>query len=59
MHNFDMLHVVTLTLGLRPRQGLARLWAKKKPKSEGKCERMNPHTPKGVSTLGVRVPMDS
>jgi len=30
-----------------------------KPGSEGKCEGMNPHTPKGASTLGVRVPMDS
>jgi len=28
-------------------------------KSEGKCEGMNPHTPKGASTLGVRVPEDS
>jgi hypothetical protein len=40
-------------LGLRPRQGLAKLQAKKKPGSEGKCEGMNPHTPKGASTLGV------
>ncbi len=24
----------------------------------GKCEGMNPHTPKGASTLGVGVPMD-
>jgi len=29
------------------------LWAKKKPESEGKCEGMNLHTPKGASTLGV------
>jgi len=28
------------------------------PKSVGKCEGMNPHTPKGTSTLGVGVPMD-
>jgi hypothetical protein len=27
--------------------------------SEGKCERMNPHTPKGASILGVGVPVDS
>jgi hypothetical protein len=26
---------------------------RKKPGSEGKCEGMNPHTPKGASTLGV------
>jgi hypothetical protein len=32
---------------------LARLWAKRKPESEGKCEGMNPHTPKGASILGV------
>jgi len=28
------------------------------PGSVGKCERMNPHTPKGTSTLGIGVPMD-
>jgi hypothetical protein len=27
--------------------------------SERKCEGMNPHTSKGVSTLGVGVPVDS
>jgi hypothetical protein len=48
--------VATLTWGMRPRQGLARLWAKKKPRSEGKCEGMNPHIPKGASTLGVWSP---
>jgi hypothetical protein len=47
------VNVTTLALGLRPRQGLARLWAKRKPGSEGKCEGMNLHTPKGASTLGV------
>jgi len=29
------------------------------PRSVGKCERMNPHTSKGASTLGIGVPMDS
>jgi len=29
------------------------------PGSVGKCEGINPHTPKGVSTLGIGVPMDS
>jgi len=29
------------------------------PKSVGKCEGMNSHTPKWVPTLGVGVPMDS
>jgi len=32
------------------------LWAKRKPGSEGKCEGMNLHTPKGVSILGVWSP---
>jgi hypothetical protein len=32
---------------------------KKKLGSERKCEVMNPHTPKGASTLGVGVLMDS
>jgi hypothetical protein len=50
---FKIMNVTTLALGLWSRQGLARLWAKRKPRSEGKCEGMNPHTPKGVSTLGV------
>jgi len=30
-----------------------------KPGSEGKCKGMNPHTPKGASTLGVGIPSDS
>jgi hypothetical protein len=48
------MFVATLTWGSWPKQGLARLQAKRKPKSEGKCEGMNPHTPKRTSTLGVR-----
>jgi len=32
---------------------------RKKLGSEGKCEGMNLHTPKGASTLGVGVPVDS
>jgi len=31
----------------------------RKPGSERKCEGMNLHTPKGASTLGVKIPMDS
>jgi hypothetical protein len=30
-----------------------------KLRSEGKCEGMNSHTPKGTSTLGVGVLLDS
>ncbi len=30
-----------------------------KPGNESKCEGMNPHTPKGASTLGVGVLVDS
>jgi hypothetical protein len=48
--------VATLALGSRPRQRLTRLGAKSKPKNERKCEGMNPHTPKGASTLGVWSP---
>jgi len=29
------------------------------PKSVGKCERVNPHTPKATLTLGNEVPVDS
>jgi hypothetical protein len=28
---------------------------KRKPENEGKCEEMNPRTPKGASTLGIGV----
>ncbi len=50
------IFVATLALDSRPRQGLARFQAKSKPRSEGKCEGMNPHTPKRASTLGVWSP---
>jgi len=40
-------------LGSQPRQGLARLQAKKEAENEGKFEGMNLHTPKGASTLRV------
>jgi hypothetical protein len=51
--------VATIALGSRPKQGLARLWAKRKPKNEGKCEGMNFHTPKGVTLQEFEVSMDS
>jgi len=31
----------------------------RKPGSEKKCKIMNPHTPKGASTFGVKIPVDS
>jgi len=46
-------------LGLRPRQGLARLRAKRGSPRVKESVGMNSHTPKGVSTLGVGVSMDS
>jgi hypothetical protein len=66
-----IVHIATLVMGLRPRQGLARVRAKKGNskvtshalKSVGECEGMNPHTPKRAPTtapiLGVGVSMDS
>jgi len=52
--------VTTLTLGSRPRQGLWKVVGQeRKLGSESKCEGMNPHTPKGVSTLGVGILVDS
>jgi hypothetical protein len=49
-----------------PRVGLATkarackvVGQERKPKSERKCEGMNPHTPKGASTLRVEVLVDS
>ncbi len=46
-------NVVTLTLGSRPRQGLAKVWAKSEAREShfmflkvGECERMNLHISK-------------
>jgi len=54
-------------LGLRPRQGLAKVWAERRilgitfhvPKSVEQCEGMNPNIPKWAPTLGIGIPMDS
>jgi hypothetical protein len=59
-------NVTTLALASWPRQGLPKVQAKSEvtrvtfhaPKSVGKCEGMNPHTPKWAPTWGVGVPMD-
>jgi len=53
------LDVATLALGSRPRQRACKGVGKREAGSEGKCEGMNPHTPKGASTLGVGVSVDS
>jgi hypothetical protein len=53
------LIVATLTLGSRPRQRACKRASQMKDprdtsytlKSEGECEKMNPHTPKGLSNL--------
>jgi len=52
--NDSCIIVTTLTLGLQPRQGLVKVWAKCEGRgvtfhahgSVGECEGMNPHTPK-------------
>jgi hypothetical protein len=61
----ELWDVGTLTLGLRPKQGLAGGRAKRKPGvtfhapgNVRKCEGINSHTPKRAPTLGVGVPMD-
>jgi hypothetical protein len=59
--------VATLALGSRPRQkGLQGCGPKGSPGvtsgtpgSVGKCEGVNPHTPKATPTLGDGVPVDS
>jgi hypothetical protein len=59
--------VATLALGSRPRQkGLQGCGTKGSPGitsgtpgSVGKCEGVNPHTPKATPTLGDGVPVDS
>jgi hypothetical protein len=56
--------VATLTLDLQPRtcKGAGQEGSLgvtfHAPKNVGKCEGMNSHTPKLVTTLGVGVPMD-
>jgi len=52
------MSVITLTLGSQLRQGLQGCKPRGKLGSEGKCEGMNLHTPKGASTLGVGVLVD-
>jgi len=54
--SFNTFFITTLALGSWPRQGFARLRAKRKLESEGKCEGMNPRTPKRASILGVCSP---
>ncbi len=64
-HDFGV--VATLALGSRPRQkGLQGCGPKGSPGvtsgtpgSVGKCEGVNPHTPKATPTLGDGVPVDS
>jgi hypothetical protein len=58
-----MTSVATLALGLQPKQGVTRLWAKRKTQeshhmlSECKeCEGMNLHTPNWTPIVGVGVP---
>jgi hypothetical protein len=49
--------VATLALGRDQGKGLQGCGPRGKFESEGKCEGMNPHAPKGASTLGVGVPV--
>jgi hypothetical protein len=59
-------NVVKKTMGSRPRQGACKGVNQKwnlgvtfhAPKSGRECEGMNPHTPKWVPTLRVKVSMD-
>jgi hypothetical protein len=51
---------VTPSLGLATKARACKVVSQEKnPGSERKCEGMNPHTPKGTSTLGVGVLVDS
>jgi len=56
----EPLHLSQPSLGLATKARACKLVSQeRKPDKEHKCEGMNPHTPKGASTLGVEVPMDS
>jgi hypothetical protein len=57
---------MTLALGSRSKQGLAKVNPKMKPETHISCFQdckkvwgMNPHTTKWALTLGVGIPMDS
>jgi hypothetical protein len=57
-----IFHVATLALGSRPRQGVARLRAKRETwehftcsRECKECEGMDPHTPKWTPMLGVGI----
>jgi hypothetical protein len=55
--------VVTVALGLRPRQGLAKVWVENETWESHfmfwEYERMKPHTSKWTPTFGIGVPMKS
>jgi len=61
------LDVTTLTLGSRPRQRACKVASQEgspevtlhAPENVGKCEGMNPHTPKATPTLGTIIPVES
>ncbi len=50
--NYTQCHNLSLGLATKAR-GCKVASRERKPRSERKCEGMNPHTPKGASTLGV------
>jgi len=51
--------VATLAWARDQGKGLQGCEPRGKPGSEGKCEGMNPNTPKGASTLRIGVSVDS
>ncbi len=55
-HNFII--IPTLPLGLQPRLRGSPGVTSHTPGSVGKCEGVNPHTPKATPTLGDGVPVD-
>ncbi len=47
------------SLGLATKARVCKVASQeRKPRSERKCEGMNPHTPKRASTLGIKVLVD-
>jgi hypothetical protein len=63
---FPSCNVMTLTLGLQPKQRHGKVWAENAAWESHlhslnvkKCEEMNPHIPKWTPTLGVEVLMES
>ncbi len=60
LYYYNNVYCHNLNFGLTTKARRCKVAGQERnPENERKCEGMNPHTPKGASTLGVGVPVDS